>query len=390
MLPIPWFVLLHLPPRSSNRQRQIAMSKGQPTLYLIRHAQRADRDETNKSWHLTCPIPFDPPITNAGVEYSKVAGRKLASHVQGRKVILYTSPFQRCMQTALLIASQLPTRSRFCIDPTLSEWLAPHHFEPHPPCPQPGWVKQMLNRRVEELAREFTRPAEWSGLDQGWNAYVDIQWSFKGYVEEEASHQQSPLEESLLPYPEEHNNIRKRSAKGLQMALKSAYETETEVIIFVGHGHTVTTILEAALGESIEMAISRPKPRNVHAHAHAHTATTRPLALRTNSLDIPGRLSPAVSSELQNKAYYFYPSPSPDEKSSPVEADLHLMDLDVPPCSITRCVPSSLLESPRTESHPSPNSQSPTLVISPVTELPSDPTHLWRWKCDIRCRPPEK
>ena len=85
----------------------------------------------DSKWHLTSPTPYDTPLTYGGWTQSRALGVKIASVLQnldakhagdlpdGRsemkptkrkhKIVIHTSPFLRCIQTAIGIASGLAT-----------------------------------------------------------------------------------------------------------------------------------------------------------------------------------------------------------------------------------------------------------------------------------------
>ncbi|TVY34640.1 hypothetical protein LOCC1_G007774 [Lachnellula occidentalis] len=96
---------------------------------VVRHGARLDA--ADKQWHLTSPTPYDPPLTYGGWTQSRALGARIASILRSRetdddipdasggnksagdrrkrrhKVIIHTSPFQRCVQTSIAISSGL-------------------------------------------------------------------------------------------------------------------------------------------------------------------------------------------------------------------------------------------------------------------------------------------
>ncbi|TVY26021.1 hypothetical protein LHYA1_G005506 [Lachnellula hyalina] len=96
---------------------------------VVRHGARLDA--ADKQWHLTSPTPYDPPLTYGGWTQSRALGARIASILRSRetdddipdasggdkragdrrkrrhKVIIHTSPFQRCVQTSIGISSGL-------------------------------------------------------------------------------------------------------------------------------------------------------------------------------------------------------------------------------------------------------------------------------------------
>ncbi|CAG8983295.1 hypothetical protein HYALB_00002733 [Hymenoscyphus albidus] len=96
---------------------------------VVRHGARLDA--ADKQWHLTSPTPYDPPLTYGGWTQSRSLGQRIANILRTRetddevlllddaegeggkrrkrrhKVIIHTSPFQRCVQTATAISAGL-------------------------------------------------------------------------------------------------------------------------------------------------------------------------------------------------------------------------------------------------------------------------------------------
>lgn len=125
--------------------------------YLYRHGARIDA--VDKAWHLTSPTPYDPPLTYGGWTQGRALGARIASLLQAReesvldhhtqlssssngaengtieaahsgqdtpthhvtttrvrkhKVIIHSSPFLRCVQTAIAISAGMSQYHRTC------------------------------------------------------------------------------------------------------------------------------------------------------------------------------------------------------------------------------------------------------------------------------------
>lgn len=91
-----------------------------------RHGNRLDA--ADKRWHLSSPTPYDPPLTYGGWSQARATGNQISSYLeqakidaespssQSRKrkrfkVIIHSSPFLRCLQTSIAIASGLSQTS---------------------------------------------------------------------------------------------------------------------------------------------------------------------------------------------------------------------------------------------------------------------------------------
>ncbi len=115
------------------------MSSSPPsTIFFLRHGARLD--QFNREWHLTSPTPYDPPLTAKGTSQARQTGVAIKSFLpissSRRRIIIHTSPYLRCIQTALTLASSLEEKVLFRIDAWLGEWLTPDYFmdiDPPPP-----------------------------------------------------------------------------------------------------------------------------------------------------------------------------------------------------------------------------------------------------------------
>ncbi|KAK2796617.1 hypothetical protein FQN50_009493 [Emmonsiellopsis sp. PD_5] len=118
------------------------MGKPPAVIIIARHGARLDA--VDKQWHLTSPTPYDPPLTYGGWNQSRALGLRIASLLQARddlndrptlpngpnnaveragevsdtesgtntptrprkhKIIIHTSPFLRCVQTAIGVSA---------------------------------------------------------------------------------------------------------------------------------------------------------------------------------------------------------------------------------------------------------------------------------------------
>ncbi|KAH6633255.1 hypothetical protein C7974DRAFT_334301 [Boeremia exigua] len=118
------------------------MVKGPAAVFIARHGARLDASD--KSWHLTSPTPYDPPLTYGGWSQAKALGLRIAAllHQQDieeteaaklganadlahlefsaldapktqasrpkkkkRKIVIHSSPFLRCVQTSTAVAA---------------------------------------------------------------------------------------------------------------------------------------------------------------------------------------------------------------------------------------------------------------------------------------------
>ncbi|KAK2590206.1 hypothetical protein QQS21_012109 [Conoideocrella luteorostrata] len=177
----------------------VNMSNSPPAyLFVVRHGSRLDA--ADKSWHLTSPTPYDPPLTYGGFLQARQVGNQIASILEQAKadddsftssssskkrrrfkIVIHSSPFLRCVQTSIGISSGLAQtfpdsvynpadlivpRGAPQVDPQfqfkstllrldsfLGEWLSPEYFEMITPPPGPalmlGGAKAELLRRED-------------------------------------------------------------------------------------------------------------------------------------------------------------------------------------------------------------------------------------------------
>ncbi|KAL2869667.1 putative 5'-nucleotidase [Aspergillus lucknowensis] len=193
------------------------MGKPPAAIFIARHGARLDA--ANKEWHLTSATPYDPPLSYGGWLQSRALGARIISELrslehqpdrsaqgaqdpktqphrlqerkQKRRIIIHTSPFLRCVQTAIAISSGIsqnhpgidsphpariprldqsgtattlpqpissprsapPQGNHRCllrVDACLGEWLSPNYFENITPPPK---SERMVTTAKTELLR---------------------------------------------------------------------------------------------------------------------------------------------------------------------------------------------------------------------------------------------
>lgn len=181
---------------------------------VLRHGARLDA--ADKDWHLTSPTPYDPPLSYGGWIQSRALGARIAGLLQasqfsGRNVenvrsqspasddaatlqstlasddlshrynvIIHTSPYLRCLQTAIAVSSGLnqhrpgvetpdsagtepkpllntkpvglDQRPQLRVDAFLGEWLSPDYFDQI--IPPPSSDRMVASAKAELLRRE--------------------------------------------------------------------------------------------------------------------------------------------------------------------------------------------------------------------------------------------
>ncbi|RAL12504.1 uncharacterized protein BO97DRAFT_405445 [Aspergillus homomorphus CBS 101889] len=199
------------------------MGNSPAAIIIARHGARLDA--ADKNWHLTSPTPYDPPLSYGGWLQSRALGARIVNLLQTmddeadstqnedeqklspvraqkpkrkRRIIIHTSPFLRCLQTAIAVSSgicqnspepdyQQPyasiadrihnatphsisnltletpptsssrsnpdsTRCLLRVDAFLGEWLSPDYFEQI--VPPPSSDRLIAAAKIELLRRE--------------------------------------------------------------------------------------------------------------------------------------------------------------------------------------------------------------------------------------------
>ncbi|KAJ5779881.1 Histidine phosphatase superfamily clade-1 [Penicillium paradoxum] len=187
------------------------MKQSPPIVFIARHGARLDA--ADKDWHLTSPSPFDPPLSYGGWMQSRALGIRIGSLLRAHQftgeapetqrshhptsdnqaksapassglshrynVIVHTSPYLRCLQTAIGVSSGInqqftgtepskatssaPTlpeasskadqRCLLRVDAFLGEWLSPDYYDQITPPPA-------SDRMVASAKGELLRRAE--------------------------------------------------------------------------------------------------------------------------------------------------------------------------------------------------------------------------------------
>lgn len=160
-----------------------------------RHGNRLDA--ADKRWHLTSPTPYDPPLTYGGWLQARLTGNQISNYLEQAKidaespsspnpqrkrfkVVIHSSPFLRCLQTSIAIASGLSQTSGetslqpseilvpiatppakkendyrssiLRVDSFLGEWLSHEYFENITPPPSSNLM--LGSAKVELLRNE--------------------------------------------------------------------------------------------------------------------------------------------------------------------------------------------------------------------------------------------
>lgn len=143
-------------------------------LIVVRHALRLD--SVDKSWKLSSPTPYDPPLSHPlGIDQAKETGNRisqilLSSSGSQNAVYIHSSPFLRCVETAAIIANRLQICTNqeheknvtIRLDAILGEWLTPDYFTSIDP-PPPDNHQSLALSSQKWLATQSVN------VDEGWS-----------------------------------------------------------------------------------------------------------------------------------------------------------------------------------------------------------------------------
>jgi broad specificity phosphatase PhoE len=87
-------------------------------VFIMRHAER--EDDIDAGWARTAERPFDTPISAAGKTEARAAGERLRRIAPPIRVVV-TSPFLRCVQTAVAVCEGMNYGTAIVVDNGLSE-----------------------------------------------------------------------------------------------------------------------------------------------------------------------------------------------------------------------------------------------------------------------------
>jgi len=187
---------------------------------VVRHGERADQANP-KMWFrsmLGKRYPFDPPLTLAGQKQAKAVGKELFSMYNGDFSMVVSSPFIRCIETAIEICRVFNVS--LCIDRELGEIFSPTYFgtwqEPGPPL-----------RTAEEIAAYIPHDVRIAGVDDEGKLTVD------GFIGDAPS------------WPEKNGKV--RLAARVEQLTEKAVKLGGANLILVTHGDCVAGCLALGL-----------------------------------------------------------------------------------------------------------------------------------------------
>ena len=134
-------------------------------IFIARHGSRLDA--AHPLWTTTSPTPYDTPLTYHGFLSSRTIGTRITSFLPSPppRIIIHTSPFLRCIQTAISISTSLPRKPLLRIDETWAEWMTPDYYTDITPPPPAG-------RMAADAKAELLRPGRRVGGEEAYTPLV--------------------------------------------------------------------------------------------------------------------------------------------------------------------------------------------------------------------------
>lgn len=174
------------------------------TVWIARHGNRLDF--VNPEWFNTAHHPYDPPLSEDGLEQAKQLGQRLV----GENIAhIFASPFLRTVQTANEVAQALDLPLK--LESGLSEWL------------NPAWMPSTPERMPIELLQQcFPR------IDRDYTSRVKVH------------------------YPETSEQVFQRTADTVQ---RLTHEFSQDILL-VGHGASVVGCTSGLVGGNPEVNAS--------------------------------------------------------------------------------------------------------------------------------------
>ncbi|CEP20066.1 hypothetical protein [Parasitella parasitica] len=210
-----------------------------PTAFIVRHGERLDH--ADKLWQPQDPSLgiWDPPMTKQGMLQAEKTGNRLVELMQNQQsldasnvdFVIYTSPFQRCIDTSIGIIKGLAQKRNpptLRIDLGLGEWMCERFFD-SVSCS----AAQLIARQQEKLARRQAYTYSMAAKNQTSDTMlppVKIDYAYTSeYVE--------------FDYPERYTNMIHRFQDTRLHCMKST--APNTVVIFVTHAVGANALLDS-------------------------------------------------------------------------------------------------------------------------------------------------
>ena len=332
------------------QSRPPPMSSPPSPIFFLRHGARLD--QLDAEWHLSSPTPYDPPLTAKGISQAHQTGLAIkralptSPTTPGRRLLLHTSPYLRCVQTALTLAAALEEKVLLRIDAWLGEWLTPDYYtdiDPPPPSRQlcAAAVASLRGVRKESVDVDWG----WDSLALGGGGEYGEEWG-------SMHHRFNKGLTKLLQFYEhegQYSTEKKNGVRGNGDADGGDNGDVDTVLILVTHGAGCNALLGALSRKpvltdipisSLSMAVLRP---NTPISTSSSSISTFPPPPTTPQFDYEltlqattSHLTPSTSSPTPSSTHTFSPSTntttlpahsrSPSATRSPLKIDSRIIE----------------------------------------------------------------
>ncbi|KAI8067546.1 histidine phosphatase superfamily [Gongronella butleri] len=260
----------------------MAPSQSVEHVFIIRHGERLDQTGEASEWQADPAHGiWDPPLSTTGHEQAEKTGEALGMLLERRKVdlrsatvLIYTSPFQRCIDTTIgLLKGLEPYQSTPAVvrmDLGLGEWMSDHFYD-DVYCSGSDFLARHQENLARQQAMHYRSPREHPlpsmMVDYGYQSYTNV-----------------------FDFPESYTNMVRRfdqtRLRCLEWAaashLPKKYQTTTTtapsptIVLFVTHAIGIN-----ALMDSFRNTVTRPIKTNyccISSFEYKYTSAYDPLA----------------------------------------------------------------------------------------------------------------
>ncbi|KAI8644313.1 histidine phosphatase superfamily [Parasitella parasitica] len=210
-----------------------------PTAFIVRHGERLDH--ADKLWQPQDPSLgiWDPPATKQGMLQAEKTGSWMLELMQNQQsldpdsidIVIYTSPFQRCIDTSIGIIKGLRQKKNpptLRIDLGLGEWMCERFFD-SVSCSAGHFVTRQQEKLARQQAFTYSMAAKKQILD-AMLPPLKIDYAYKSeYVD--------------FNYPERYADMIHRFEDTRLHCMKST--KPNSVLIFVTHAVGVNALLDS-------------------------------------------------------------------------------------------------------------------------------------------------
>lgn len=184
---------------------------------VIRHSTRLDYKDS--SWVSTSHTPYDPPLSPEGFELAQKCSKTISNLIPlGNKVVIHSSPFLRCVQTAATLSQTISSTHSsplIRLDAVLGEWqtldyytnISPPPYDDHSSIQSSSfkWLGN-FNYNVDYLW-PLTGMGRSGDYDEKWaDMYTRVTTGFQNLLKHYIKHNNSHINNSSVSNNNNNNN----------------------------------------------------------------------------------------------------------------------------------------------------------------------------------------